>query len=444
MERFSEEQLNKLDGSALVTLVMTLQEQLKVTNDANEALREQIEKLTEQVMLMNTRQYGRSSERALPSDDQFSIYDFGFNEAETLIQGELISEPDSDTVIIPEHKRRKRKGKRDQDLSGFPVNVIEHNLSDEELQEKFPDGYFRLPDEVYKKLERHPASYEVLEHHIAVYKGKNGEIAKATHPKEMLNNSIATPSLVSSIVTAKYVTGTPLYRQEQEYIRNGINISRQTMANWVITTAERYISLVYDRIKQEMLESHVLHADETPVTVLNDGRTGIHKSYMWVYRTGEKCNLPPMILYDYQKTRKADAPREFLSGFDGILETDGYQVYHTLEKEQDIRFRVAGCWIHARRPFAEVIKTLGKEKSKGTVAAEVYAKIEEILRKDRLLWKLPPAERKKRRKRDLEPLVDKFFKWLKEIQYKVPPQSATAKGINYCLNQETYLKGIPG
>ena len=146
-------------------------------------------------------------------------------------------------------------------MSGFPVRVEEHTLSDEELAELFPDGYRYLPDEVYRKLEMHPATYEVIEHHIKVYKGKkNGTIVKADHPKEMLNNSIATPSLVAAIINAKYTNAMPLYRQEQEFARQDVVISRQVMANWVIRLTEKYLSLVYDRMKKELFRCPVLHA----------------------------------------------------------------------------------------------------------------------------------------------------------------------------------------
>lgn len=98
----------------------------------------------------------------------------------------------------------------------------------------------------------------------------------------MLNGSIATPSLVAGVINSKYTNVIPLYRQEQEFAGNDVNISRQTMANWVITTAERYLSLVYDKMKEELIKSPVIHADETPVIVTKDGREGMHKSYMWV------------------------------------------------------------------------------------------------------------------------------------------------------------------
>lgn len=349
-------------------------------------------------------------------------------------------EPGIDTVIVPAHKRRKRKGKLDEDLSDFPVKVIEHTMTEKELNDCFPEGYGRLPDEVYRKLELIPAVFEVHEHHIAVYRGKNGKIVRAERPKEMLDASIATPSLVSAIINGKYTNAVPLYRQEQEFSRNDVNISRQTMSNWVITVAERYISLVYDRLKEEIIKSSVVHADETPVTVIRDGREGMHKSYMWVYRSGTMCGAKQAAVHEYQKTRKADAAGEFLKGFEGTLVCDGYQVYHTLEDREDTKFEAAGCWTHARRPFAQVVKSLGEKQVAGTVAMEALMQVQTIYHTDNQLQKLPPSERKKRRRLLVKPLVDSFFKWCREKEGKVAPSSETAKGIQYCLNQEKYLR----
>ena len=318
-ETISREEFNKMDKDLLYTLFTGMQEQLERSNETIDALRATVEKLNEQIRIMNTRMFGKSSEKNLAPSDQISIYEFGFNEAEFLAQGKLIEEPEIEEVVI---RRKKSKGKRDEDLSGFEAIPVEHGLSDEELAERFPEGYYELDDEVYRKLEVEPAVFKVIEHHIKVYKGKNGTIVKGKHPKEMLNNSIATPSLAAFIMNAKYVNAVPLYRQEQELQRNDVNISRQVMANWMITTAERYLSLVYDRLKAEIVSSPVAHADETPVQVTNDGREGIHKCYIWVYRSGNNCKANPAIVYDYQKTRKADAPREFLEGFKGKLVCD--------------------------------------------------------------------------------------------------------------------------
>ena len=427
-EKLTREQLNHMEKDMLITLLLGMQEQL-VQQTAS------IEKLTEQILLMNARAFGKKSEKNLLNHSQFNFFDEIFNEAEGILTNQAVMEPDIDTVIVPAHKRRKRKGKLEEDLEGFPVKLVEHKLSDEALAKQFPDGYNRLPDE-----ELIPAVFEVNEHHIAVYKGKNGKIVKGKHPKEMLDNSIATASLVSAVINSKYTNSIPLYRQEQEFARNDVNISRQTMANWVIIVSERYISLIYDRIKEEVLKSSVIHADETPVMVTKDGREGMHKNYMWVYRSGTMCKAKQAILYDYQKTRKADAPDEFLKGFTGKLVCDGYQVYHSLENREDVQFEVAGCWTHARRPFAQIVKSLGGEKAAGTVAGEALVQIQNIYHTDNLLQKLPPAERRKRRKTLVKPLVDSFFHWCSESLNRVPPSSETAKGIQYCLNQEKYLR----
>lgn len=166
----------------------------------------------------------------------------------------------------------------------------------------------------------------------------------------------------------------------------------------------------------------------------------MHKSYMWVYRSGTMCGAKQAAVYEYQKTRKADAAGEFLKGFEGTLVCDGYQVYHTLEDREDTKFEAAGCWTHARRPFAQVVKSLGEKQAAGTVAMEALMQIQTIYHTDNQLEKLPPSERKKRRRLLVKPLVDSFFKWCREKEGKVAPSSETAKGIQYCLNQEKYLR----
>ena len=264
-ERLTYEKLNSLDKEILIQLLLSTKEQLdnallkldemsKQINETNATIRI----LTEQLAIANQRRFGRKTEKNLVLDEEDGQQLF-FNEVEFEFDKGVIEEPDIETVV--KSYRRKKKGKRDSDLSGFPVRVEEHTLSDEELAELFPDGYRYLPDEVYRKLEMHPATYEVIEHHIKVYKGKkNGTIVKADHPKEMLNNSIATPSLVAAIINAKYTNAMPLYRQEQEFARQDVVISRQVMANWVIRLTEKYLSLVYDRMKKELFRCPVLHA----------------------------------------------------------------------------------------------------------------------------------------------------------------------------------------
>jgi len=163
-------------------------------------------------------------------------------------------------------------------------------------------------------------------------------------------------------------------------------------------------------------------------------------SYMWVYRTGEHGGVPPAVLYEYQKTRRADHPREFLAGYSGVVVCDGYQVYHKLGKERPDELTVAGCWAHARRRFANICKSLGKNTSKDTLAALALEQIAQIYHIDNQLADLSPEERQTKRQLLLKPLVEAFFAWIKSNESKVPKNSETGKGFTYCLNQEDYLK----
>lgn len=207
-------------------------------------------------------------------------------------------------------RSRKKKGKREEDLKDPPIEVISHILFGEKLQELFgPAGWKGFPDEVYKRVLVQPAVYTVDEHHVAVYAGRDNQTTvKADRPKDLLRNSILTPSLAASIMKAKYVNGFPLYRISQEFLRNDIHISKQVMANWVIQCADRYLGILYDHFHKELYRFHVLQADETPVKVSKDGRPANSRSYMWIYRTGKNCKDTLIVLYEYQRTRKVDLP----------------------------------------------------------------------------------------------------------------------------------------
>ena len=153
------------------------------------------------------------------------------------------------------------------------------------------------------------------------------------------------------------------------------------MARWTIASAERYLSILYDYLHQRMYDYHVLQADETPVLVNRDGRPAGSKSYMWVYRSGFMQKERQIVLYEFQKTRNASHPREFLKDFKGVCVTDGYQVYHTLEDElQDLT--IAGCWVHCRRRFSEAQEIIPEKARKGTLSYLVMKQIQAIYREE--------------------------------------------------------------
>lgn len=434
---YTEEELNNFSRETLMAVILSMQDQISQMNT-------NMERLIEQIADANNKRYGRSSEKMETIAGQLEL-ELIFNEAEALTETLYVVEPVEEDVIQPRH--RKSKGKREADLKNLPVEVITHTLSEEKLQDVFGlDGWKQLPDEIYKRVRVQPAVYTVEEHHVAVYAGKDNQtIIKADRPKDLLRNSLLTPSLAASIMNAKYVNGLPLYRISQEFLRNDIHISRQVMANWMIQCADRYLGILYDRLHKEMYQFHVLQADETPVMVTKDGRPANSKSYMWVYRTGKSYTDTPIILYEYQRTRKADHPEEFLKDYKGIVVCDGYSAYRKLDrKNPDIIF--AGCWSHARRRFTEALKALPKaaqKNAKETVAYEAVSRIAAIYHLDNQMDRQPANVRKKYRQANIRPLVEASFVWVKEIQFKNQlSRGKTLDGINYCINQEASLKAF--
>ena len=226
---YTADELNNASRDELIGIISSLQETI-VQMAENQNL------ILEQVALLRQQRFGRHSEKMDVIDGQISLF---FNEPEA-VAGETdgqTKEPEFEEVVI--HRKKRQKGKREDDLKGIPVTVVQHKMTEDELKAAFPDGkYKRLPDEVYKRLEFHPASFEVMEHHVAVYAGTDNEtIVKAGRPKDLLRDSIVTPSLQAAVINGKYVNSLPLYRMEQEFKRNDVNISRQNMAKsrWITT-----------------------------------------------------------------------------------------------------------------------------------------------------------------------------------------------------------------
>ena len=433
--KYTEEKLNSFDKETLIQLFLSQQEQL-------ENIDHNLQLVLEQMADLKRHRFGRSSERH-ETGEQISFMQVDgkivfFNESEAVAAEDEVG---GDSEAVPRRKPKRKQGKREEDLDGLPIVVVEHSMTGEELAALFgEEGFKQLPDEVYRRYAFTPAKIEVEEHHVKVYAGKKtDEIVRAPHPKSLLRGSLVSPSLEAAVMNAKYVNAVPLYRQEQEFLRYGLHISRQNMANWTVQCADRYLAVLYDYLHEKMYGYHVLQADETPVLVNKDGRPAGSKSYMWVYRTGRMYTDRQIVLYEYQRTRNASHPREFLKNFSGICVADGYQVYHTVENERE-DLKIAGCWSHARRRFDEAVKALPKSKQKDSRAYLALTMIQAIYREEKQLKELPAQERRNRRQLSVRPLVEAYFAWVRENLPKVPQKSKTWEGFNYSLNQEKYLK----
>ena len=438
--KYTEEQLNNVDKSFLIQLLLQQQEQLNALTKELHASNEKMQLLMEQVILGKQNRFGRSSEK-MEDTSQICFCEVDgtivfFNEAEAVCD---LNAAEPDDLELKPPKQPKRKGKKEADLSGLPVRRIDHYLSQEELEAEFGvRGWKQLPDAISRKYHFVPAKVEVEEHHIGVYASKTDEhMVKADHPKALLHGSLVSPSLGAAIINGKYVNAVPLYRLEQEFQRYDLQITRQNMANWCIRLAEEYLSVLYDCLHKELYFYHVIQADETPVLVNHDGRKAGSKSWMWVYRSGHLYQDRQIVLYEYQQTRNASHPREFLKGYDGICVTDGYQVYHTLEKELE-ELTIAGCWVHCRRRFDEALKLIPKPSQKESNAFVLMKQIQAIYREEGKLNDLSSDERLKQRQAVIKPLVDAFFAYLKTIN--VSKKDKFGDAVRYARNQEKYLR----
>lgn len=440
--KYTEEQLNTIDKSLLVQMFLNQQEQLETLTTQVRSLNEKMQLMMEQLVLSNRNRFGRSSEK-LEDVQQISFMEVDgnivfFNEAEAVCD---LDAPEPEDLKAGPAKQGKQKGKKEQDMAGLKTNRIDHYMTEDQLKAEFGEnGWKQLPDAVSRRYRFVPASVEVDEHHIGVYASKtDGHMVKAKHPRGLLHGSPVSPTLAAAIINGKYVNAVPLYRLEQEFKRYGLAITRQNMANWMIRLGEEYLAVLYDYLHRKLYDYHVIQADETPVLVNRDGRPAGSKSYMWVYRSGHLYEDKQIVLYEYQKTRNASHPREFLKDYSGICVTDGYQVYHTVEKELE-DLTIAGCWVHARRRFEEALTVIPKEARKESVAYLVMKQIQAIYREEGRLKDLSSEERLKQRQLIIKPLVDALFVYLKQHNGEIATKGKLSEAFTYLLNQEKYLR----
>ena len=438
--KFTADELNTMDHQAKNDVICQMQDRL-------DRLEHDYENLMEQVRLASKQRFGRHTEKLSEIAGQISL----FNEAEACFD-EQVQEPSIDDVVdnaLKPTRRPKKKGQREEDLRDFPQEEIPHDVPAEKLDTLFGKGNYKsMPDEICWQLRFEPAKWIAEKHIIKVYVGTDGlhqdEFLRGDHPDTLYRGSIATPSLLAGIINSKYANSSPLDRTAREFQINGLNLSKQTMSNWVVWSAERYFRPVYSLMIKKQLQAHVNQCDETPLEVIHDGRPAGSKSYMWVHLTGELSPVPRIVVYEYQKTRHSDHPKEYYKDFRGILMTDGLEQYHKLAREQE-GLTNANCFAHARRHFANAVKAMGKGNAKAVKASVAYKaliRIGAIYDLEGALKELTCEERLKERQSSIRPLVEEYFAWIKDVfrQGLVLPKSETAKGLAYSINQEEYLK----
>ena len=424
-----------------------LQAKMNTLESENAELKALVKWYEEQFRLAKQRQYGQSSEKT-ENPQQVNL----FNEAEVSACPKT-PEPKYEEVIG--HKRKKRVGKRDELYENMPTERIIHELPEtERICPVCGDTLHACGHEVLRReIEVIPAQVRAVEHVQTVYSCRDCEqfaadeavpMVKADVPAPVIAGSgIASPSLLAYILCNKYVLALPLYRQEQEFERLGLMISRQTMANWIIYVSTHWLKSIFDLLKAELTKNDILHADETTVQVIKeDGRTAKQESYMWLYRTaaGAAC---PIVLFEYQTTRSSSHPLRFLKNYTGYLHADGYQGYKKLESQGVV---IVECWAHMRRKFHDALKALEKADRPNAAANVGYEFCNRLFVLEQQYDKegLTPEQKLERRISESKPVADLFFAWAYEQSANPTtlPKSTFGKAVAYAINQHEWLMNI--
>lgn len=407
-------------------------------------LEQQMAWLTAQIMKYAKNTYGQRSEKT-----EYVLGDWKnlnlFNEAEVLADPQA-QELTVEEVVIPEHtvvkKPKKYVGQRNQTLEGFEVEEEVIILPEEQRDcPECGEPMHEIGREIVRKeIEIVPAKIHVKQYVQVAYgcrpceqEGDYTPIVKTEAPPALMANSIASASAVAYIMFEKYCNAMPLYRQEKNFELQGLRLPRQTMANWVIVCAQKYLMPVYNQMHIQLIQRDVIQADETTVQVLKEddpNRKPTTDSYMWVYRSAQRAGSP-IVLFEYQPTRAGEHPKQFLGGYKGYVICDGYIGYNNISED----VKLAGCFQHCRSYYVDAVEIVPKEKRNECEAAKGLAFCKKLFDIERALEKSSNEERYQKRLKQSKPVLDAFWSWVNNIKDSVLPKTRLGQAVTYTLNQ---------
>ncbi len=340
------------------------------------------------------------------------------------------------TVTVEAHKRKAKRN-----IEELAANIpVKEEVIDLPEKEKFNSKGEPLKCigkvEIRSELIREPEKIYMLKYYALTYVDPDAEaetgkatMKQAQVPAPLIPHSFVSASVGADVITKKYADALPLYRQEQIWKRCGVNLSRGTMANWVITLSDVYLRPLWNKLKEYLLLHPVINADETVLQVNKEpGRTPQQESRIWAYSSSKRAKQQ-IRLFQYEMSRKGACATNFLEGFKGILQTDGYSGYGVIG--EIIR---AGCWAHMRRKWLEAMpKGATVENSKAAKGYEFCGRIFDV---ERNLEDLPDAERAAQRQQLIKPIIDEYYAWIETI---FKPSGKLKDAVTYAVNQKEFL-----
>jgi len=411
-------------------------EYINVLENKVDQMQSQIDQLTELLIKVNKDKFGSSSEKGkYVLSDEF-LQDSLFNEAESYAD-ESTPEP----VMVEKHARKAKRTKEEL-AKDLPVKEIIVDIPEDEQSCDICESndLYRIGREfVRRELCIIPAQAYVSEIYRITYgcnpcanETEHSNIIKAEVPIPVVKRGLASPSSVAHVMYQKYVNAMPLYRQEKDWKNFGVEISRATLANWIIYTSTRWLVPLWKAFNVLLLESPVILADETVTQVLKEpGKTPQSDSRMWVYCTGNVARAPPIVLFEYQPTRSGKHPKEFLKDVKNqfYLLTDGYAGYNAVGNAIH-----AGCWAHTRRKFEEAMPKNAPKDNKARIGFEYCQKLFLL---EREFEDMQPDDRLNKRIEKSKPVYDMFYEWIATVNPLAG--SSLAKAVTYAVNQKEAL-----
>ena len=397
--------------------------------------------LLEKLALARNHQFGSKAEPA--SNEVVEQLRLLFDEPEATVWAEEQQAEKKTEVVIAAHTRIRRNSGSVMDIvpKNVKIEVEEHELSGKDLNcpvcgtEMVEIGVEErrtleiIPEQVIVHVDRYH-NYACKE---CEKESDQAMIVKTPREPSVLPGSFASPEAIAYLDVQKYVMGSPLYRMEQHLKLMNVELSRQTMSNWMVKSTELWLMPVFCRLHEHLLLYPYLNADETVLQVLHEpGKTAQSKSYMWLYRTGKHAEHP-IVLYEYQPDRKQEHPQKFLRGFRGYLQTDGYSGYNDLSPNAVTR---VGCLAHLRRKFTDAEKAAPKGQKSPTVAKAI-AYCSKVFKIEEELADLSCPVRTEQRLLRVKPVLDEFYSWIDTIQ--ATPKSKLGEALTYARNQRPYI-----
>ena len=426
----SEQQKTTYTAAEVAVLEETI---LKQKAEIDE-LKRKLEHMNEVFANAQRARFGQSSEKnTYVLQEQTSL----FNEAESS-QDHKAEEPKPDTIFVEAHERKKKRSQAEM-LNHLPEEEVLLEVPEDQLVCSKCGGKMKP---IGKKFLRHemqiiPKQTKLLAYYAVTYACDSCEkntgfahIISVKPPVPLMKHSLASPSTVAYIMTQKYVDGLPLARQEKIWAREGVSLSRATMANWVIQCSEVWLKPLYRHMKQELLTHSVIHADETVVQVLKeDNKPATSESRMWLYASAALLKHQ-VRLFEYQPDRSGKRPESFLRGFTGWLITDGYAGYNQVQGVTH-----CGCWAHARRKWREAMPDGATVKT--SKAAIGFQYCNKLFAEERKCVLYKPEYRKEYRQNRELPLLEEYFAWLNTVHPE--KGSKLEDAVRYSINQKEQL-----